>query len=252
MKKILGIVLSFMLILGMATSAQSREPLMVFAAASLSDALKELGIIFEKEYKVPVRFNLGGSSSLRLQIENGSPCDVFLAADQASMTQLLTKKMIEEKDFVNLLRNRLVIVADMDYEENFSSLYDLHLTKGEHLAIADPKIAPAGVYAMQALTKAGLEDKYQDFIVPALDVRAALALVQSGNAKYAIVYSSDARIVRNVKVIYRVPSQLHDPIIYTATTLKSIINPVPGRNFLTFLQTNESKMIFQKYGFQSF
>ncbi|MCB9771246.1 MAG: molybdate ABC transporter substrate-binding protein [Candidatus Omnitrophica bacterium] len=252
MNKIFGIIISFILVLGMSSSVYSREPLMVFAAASLSDALKELGIIFEKEYKVPVRFNLGGSLSLRLQIENGSPCDVFLAADQASMSKLVAKKMIEEKDSVNLLRNRLVIVADTDYEENFSSLYDLHLNAGDNLAIADPKIAPAGVYAMQALTKAGLKDKYQDFIVPALDVRAALALVQSGNAKYAIVYSSDARLVRHVKVIYQVPSQLHDPIIYTATTLKSIINPVPSRNFLTFLQTNESKMIFQKYGFQSF
>ena len=108
------------------------------------------------------------------------------------------------------------------------------------------------MYAMQALKKAGLGAKYQKNIVPTLDVRAALALVQSGNVKYAIVYFSDVHNIKNVKVVYSIPRLLHEPIIYTAAILTAGENPMMAQNFSVFLQTESSKKVFQKYGFQSF
>lgn len=248
---VLGLFLT-LAVVGNPLCAQAREPLMVFAAASLSDALKELAVDFKKEYKVDVVFNFGGSSALRLQIEKGSPCDILLAADKASNEKLLAAKLVDEKFMVNLLINRLVVVADGKMSEEVNSLYDLQMKEGDHLAIADPKTAPAGVYAMQALTKAEVAEKYKNFIAPTLDVRAALALVQSGNAKYAIVYATDALSAKDVKTVYQVPAQLNDRIVYSAAVIKSGENRVPAQNFLSFLQTPHSKMIFKKYGFQSF
>ncbi len=233
-------------------AVQAGEPLMVFAAASLTDALKEIARDFKKEYKQDVDFNFGGSSALRVQIENGASCDVFLAADTISSEKLAAKKIIEQSAVVNLLRNHLIVVGDLKNQQSFNSLYDISLVASDHLAIADPKTAPAGVYAMQALKNAGLDVKFKDFIVPTLDVRGALALVISGNAKYAIVYSSDVHASDDVKVLYRIPAQLYQPIVYTAMTIKAASNQVAVKNFLSFLQSKQCKMIFQKYGFQSF
>ncbi len=231
---------------------RAAEPLMVFAAASLTDALKEVAVEFKKEYKQDVDFNFGGSSALRVQIENGAPCDLFLAADKLNSEKLLAKKIIEPKTSVSFLRNNLVVVGDLNNEENIDSLYDLSFGANDQIAIADPQTAPAGVYAMQALAKAGLDQKFKDFIVPTLDVRAALALVVSGNAKYAIIYLSDAKNSSKVKMLYRVPMQLYDPIVYTAALVKGTANLNAAKNFLSFLQTSQCKMIFEKYGFQSF
>ncbi len=232
--------------------AQAREPLMVFAAASLSDALKELAGEFQQEYQTKVYFNFSGSSALRLQIEKGGPCDIFFAADTASTAKLLAKQLVVAESLVSLLKNQLVIVAGLGNEEKFDSLYDLRLASGDYIAIANPQTAPAGLYAMQALKNAGLDSKYKKNIVPTLDVRAALALVGSGNVKYAIVYFSDVHNINNVKVVYPIPRPLHEPIIYTAVILKTGENPVMAQYLLAFLQTAHSKKVFQKYGFQSF
>lgn len=228
------------------------EPVIVFAAASLTDALKEIAGEFKKEYQQDVDFNFGGSTALRVQIENGAPCDIFLAADKVSSEKLSAKKIIEPNVAVSLLRNQLVVVGLLGIKQKFNSLYDISLGFSEYLAIADPKTAPAGVYAMEALKKAGLEQKLKDFIVPALDVRGALALVISGNAKYAIVYSSDVYTAKNIKILYRIPVQLYQPIVYTAMMIKSSANRSAVENFLFFLQRQKCKVIFQKYGFQSF
>lgn len=225
---------------------------MVFAATSLSEVLKELAWEFKKEYKVDVNFNFGGSSSLRVQIEKGAPCDIFFAADKVSNEKLLAQKIIVEQSMVKLLKNRLVVVADEKNEEVFSSLYDIRLKKGDHLAVADPQTSPAGAYAIQALHNAGLENKYQPFIAPTLDVRAALALVQSGNAKYAIVYFSDTKSASHLKMLYSIPGRLHEPIVYTLALIASSPRLISAREFLSFLQTERSKMIFEKYGFQTF
>ncbi|MCB9757734.1 MAG: molybdate ABC transporter substrate-binding protein [Candidatus Omnitrophica bacterium] len=231
---------------------QAKESLLVFAAASLSDALKELAGEFQQENQAKIFFNFAGSSALRLQIEKGGPCDIFLAADTASTEKLLTKHLLVPESAVNLLKNQLVIVAGLGHEEKFDSLYDLRLAAGEYIAIANPQTAPAGMYAMQALKNAGLDTKYKKNIVPTLDVRAALALVGSGNVKYAIVYFSDVHNINNVRVVYPIPRPLHEPIIYTAAIVKTGENSVMAQNFLAFLQTARSKKVFQKYGFQSF
>lgn len=230
----------------------ANEPLMVFAAASLSDVLKEIALDFKRQYNQNVDFNFGGSSALRVEIENGAVCDIFLAADKASLQKLSAQNMIESQSMINLLKNDLVVVGQWDNQRDLNNLKDLSFSAGDHLAIADPQSAPAGVYAMQALKKMGLNEKFKDFIAPTLDVRAALALVISGNAKYAIVYSSDAKSFSKVKVLYQIPAQLHEPIVYAAAVIKSSDQRDAAKNFVSFLQTPTCKIIFEKYGFKSF
>ncbi len=252
MKKIITFVLFFILITSNCFAADKHEPLMVFAAASLSDSLNEIAVDFKKQEGAEVNFNFGGSKALALQIEKGLPCDLFFAADKDSVAKLVSDKFVDEANVSFLLENQLVIVAAIDSEEKIHTLFDLQLNKGDSLAIADPKTAPAGVYAMQALNKAGLAEKFKDNIVPSLDVRASLALVQSGNAKYAIVYATDAKISSKVKVVYLIPKQSYDRIVYTAAIIKQTKTPPEAAKFLSFLKGERSRMIFQKYGFQPF
>lgn len=233
-----------------AFSADAREPLMVFAEPALSDALKELAGDFKHEYKVNVVFNFGGSTSLVNQILNGFPCDVFVAADKTSNVVLLSKKFIDREIIAKLLLNRLVVVADVKNPDPLGSLYDIHLSTGELLAIADSQVSSAGVYAMQALSKSDIIKKMELFLLPVADERAALAVVKNGNAKYAIVYATDALNVKNVNRVYLIPAKLHDQILTTAAVIKNGDNLVAARNFLSFLQTAHSKIVFKKYGFQ--
>ena len=252
MKKTVLAALFLILTAGKVFAAAHQEPIMVFAAASLKDALKEIAADFQKEDGTRVQFNFGGSKTLRIQIEKGMPCDVFIAADKESTEKLLSQGLLEKNLLISLLENKLIIVSAKDSEEKLDSLFDMRFNQGDALAIADPKIAPAGVYARQAFTKAGLWDKFKGHIVPLLDVRAAMAQVQAGNAKYAVVYATDAHAAANVKVVYHIPAQLYDRIIYTAAVVKKGENSPAARNFLSFLQSRRSKMIFQKYGFQPY
>jgi len=247
------LILFFGLCLSSEVSADTkREPLMVFAAASLTDALKEIASDFKKQEGGDVYFNFGGSKTLALQIEKGMPCDIFLAADKDSVVKLSSEKYVEEKSITYLLENRLVIAASRDSTEKLNSLFDLVLNKGDVLAMADPKTAPAGVYTMQAFTRAGLAERFRDQFVQTLDVRAALALVQSGNAKYAVVYATDARTTARVKIIYQIPGQLYDRIIYTGAIVTKSEAPGQAAKFLSFLREDRSKITFLKYGFQPF
>lgn len=235
---------------GVVCAGAKGGPLTVFAAASLSDALKEIAVEFEQESGRKIYFNFGGSKILRLQIEHGAACDVFLAADQESVGRLFAKKLVEESTMTSILENQLVIVAAGHLRDDVQSLSELKLAAGDYVAVADPQTAPAGVYAMQALTQVGLLRIWEPFLVPTLDVRAAIALVESGNAKYGIVYRSDALVSPSLRVVYAVPTQWHDRIIYSAAVAAHTQNLATSRRFLEFLKTRESQRIFQKYGFQ--
>ncbi len=230
---------------GISTAEES--VLRVSAAASLADVLKEIDVAYEKSTGTKVELNLGASSTLARQIEEGAPADVFFSADLAKMDGLEKKGLIDASTREAQLSNSLVVVVPSDGKRVIASGKDL--TRVDKIALADPKVVPAGVYAKAWLEKLGLWAQVEPKIVATENVRAALAAVEAGNVDAGVVYKTDAAISKKVKVVYEVPAAEVPPIIYPMAVIKESKNAAAAERFLDFLDGDEAKRRFEKFGF---
>jgi molybdate transport system substrate-binding protein len=221
----------------------------VFAAASLTDGLKEVAARYEKKSGDKVVFNFGASNFLARQIEAGAPADVFFSADQARMDDLERKGLLSEGSRRNRLSNSLVIVIASDSVLKISNAQDLASANVKRIALADPAGVPAGIYAKRYLEKAGVWTLIQRKVVPLDNVRAALAAVEAGNADAAIVYRTDAAISKKTKVAFEVPREQTPEIVYPVALLMEARNASGARKFLDFLFSAEATETFRKFGF---
>ena len=223
--------------------------LTVFAAASLSDALKEIAVIYQKQSGDRVVFNFGASSVLARQIEEGAPADIFFSADEAKMDGLEKLGLILKETRRSRLSNSLVIVVAADSPLQVPSADHLAGDKVKRIALADPKAVPAGVYARAYLEKARLWPAVERKIVPTENVRAALAAVESGNVDAGIVFKTDARISRKVRVTCEVKPEEGPPISYPMAVVKESSRIEAGKRFLRHLDSGEAETVFEKHGF---
>jgi molybdate transport system substrate-binding protein len=237
--------LLLVLVLGWCAPARAAE-LLAFAAASLTDAMTELGKTFEQRSGDMVRFSFGASSDLARQIEAGAPADVFFSADAARMDQLEQAALVDKADRRDVLSNDLVVIVPADAQTTITGPADL--TKLEHLVLANPDSVPAGVYARTWLQSLGFWDRVKDEVVPTVDVRAALAAVDAGHAEAGIVYATDAAITKGVRVAYRVPREQAPPIVYVLAPLKASKNPA-ARELVSFLASHDAAATYQRLGF---
>ena len=235
-----------------ATAAEAqREPLIVFAAASLTDVLQQAGPLYTKQSNVEVKFSFAASSALAKQIESGARADAFLSADQDWMNYLQERKLIKVDTRSDLLGNRLVLIAPKD------SKVSLKLQKGAPLLAAlgpngrlstgDPDSVPVGKYAKAALGNLDLWSAIEPRLVRAENVRVALMYVARGEAPLGIVYATDASAEPQVRVVDLFPESSHAPITYpmAATTSAS----AETASFLKFLRGDAARAIFTKAGF---
>jgi molybdate transport system substrate-binding protein len=234
--------------LAMIASVNADE-LLVSAAASLTDAMKEIGARHEKQTGDKLLFNFGGSSLLARQIEEGVPADVFASADEAQMDRLEKAGRLERGTRCDLLTNALVIVARQDSPLQINSVADLASSNVSRIAIADPQSVPAGLYARQLLANAGIWERVRDKIVPAENVRAALAVVEAGNADLGIVYTTDAAASGATRVLFNAPAELSPKITYPVAVMANSAHSGAAKRFLTFLKSSEAAQIFQRAGF---
>jgi len=241
----------FSAILSFTPSRAVADDIVVFAAASLTNALSEIGQAFERQGNEKVTFSFASSSTLAKQIESGAPANLFISADLEWMDYLDKQHLIAPGSRSDLLGNRLVLVAprDSDLSVVLTSGVDfVPLLKGGLLATGDPDHVPVGKYAKIALQKLGAWDTVSGKIARADSVRAALALVERGEVAVGIVYATDAAISPKVKVVGMFGEDLHPSITYPAGLIHGKATPAAAR-FLDYLKTNESKTTFQKYGF---
>lgn len=224
------------------------EEITVFAAASLTDALTEIGAVHEKATGVRVRFNFAASNTLARQIEAGAPADVFFSADEVQMDALAGKGFIVKDTRKALLGNTLVIVTTPGGPA-IAKAGDLAGPSIRRLSMGDPKAVPAGVYAKQHLEKLGLWESLQSKVVPAENVRAALAVVESGNAEAGIVYKTDAAISRKVKVVLEIPASEGPAIRYPVALVADSRHAAAAKKFLSYLAGEASGVVFAKRGF---
>ena len=227
------------------------EPVLVFAAASLKESLEETGKAFTAESGIEVKFSFAASSALAKQLEAGAPADLFASADLKWMDYLDDKKIIRPETRVNLLGNRLVVVAPTT-----SALTTLDFTAVAFMnALGDGKLAtgevnsvPAGIYAKSALQNLRLWIFVETKLAQSDNVRAALAFVARNEASLGIVYETDARVEPLVKIIAHFPSESHAPIIYPLAITSASKNP-EAEKFLRYLNSPSAKAIFEKAGF---
>jgi molybdate transport system substrate-binding protein len=221
----------------------------VFAAASLSDALKDIAKTYEPASGDKLRYNLSASSALARQIKEGAPADVFFSADEAKMDDLAKAGLIAVDTRHSLLSNTLVIVVNADGSAAIAAPSDLAKPTIGRVALAEPQTVPAGIYAKEYLQKTGLWEKISTKVVPTENVRACLAAVEAGNADAGIVYKTDALISKKVKIVYEVTVTEGPKISYPLAVVKESKNAEAARKFTTYLGSAEARAIFTKYGF---
>jgi molybdate transport system substrate-binding protein len=223
-----------------------RPALLVFAAASTSGPLEEIGRAFEHAAGQHVDFAFGATPSLVRQIESGAPADVLLSADTEHMDELERRGLVRHEARVTLLSNELVIVVPASSPNTVSAPSDLTAVK--KLALASPDSAPAGIYAKQWLSSMGLWEKLAPDVTPVADVRAALAAVASGAAGAGIVYRTDAATSSRVRVAFSAPREAGPKIVYTVSPLVHARSPVAAA-FVSYLQGPEARAAFTRFGF---
>jgi molybdate transport system substrate-binding protein len=219
--------------------------IMVFAAASLTDALQSIAGDYEKETGHKVIFNFAASSTLARQIQEGARADLFFSADEEKMDQLQKRGLIRIETRRTLLSNRLVVVVGKKSSFIASNFQDL--TKAKRVAIAEPNTVPAGIYARRYLEKVGVWKQLS--ILPTENVRGALSAVESGNADAAVVYKTDAAISQKVKIAHEVPDDPEIKIGYPIALLKDGKQPQAAEHFLAYLHSPKAAEVFKRYGF---
>jgi molybdate transport system substrate-binding protein len=238
---------------GTAASGGTQSPpglVHVFAAASLKNALDDVGAAAKRETGVELRASYAASSALARQIEAGAPADIFISADEDWMNYVEKKGLMRLGTRVPLLGNRLVLIAwrDRPVSLRIAPGFAIAVALGDgRLAIADPAVVPAGKYAKAALASLGVWSSVRSRVAPADNVRAALLLVARGEAPLGIVYATDARAERDVIVVDTFPDRTHPPIVYPAA-LTAKASPAATR-LLAFLQSSTARAIFARHGF---
>lgn len=223
----------------------------VFAAASLSDVLDEVGRAFTLQTRIPVRFSFAASSALARQIESGAPADVFVSADQEWMDYLAARQLIDAGSRADIVGNALVLVAPAGSRTTLRIVprFGLAAALGRHgrLATGDPASVPAGKYARAALTHLGVWPAVRDRLIPADNVRAALNFVALGEAPLGIVYATDARGNARIRVVGAFPADSHPPITYPAAVTTR--GGDGARAFARFLRGEQARALFAAAGF---
>jgi molybdate transport system substrate-binding protein len=227
------------------------KTIIVFAAASMKNALDDIDAAFTAKTGVKVSASYAASSTLAKQIEQGAPADIFVSADTDWMNYATSKKNINEPTRVDLLGNSIVLIAPKDSRLDNVTIgpgFDLAKLAGDgKIATGDVKAVPVGKYAKAALEKLGAWQAAEPKFAMAESVRAALTLVARGEAALGIVYSTDAKVEPGVKIIGTFPADTHPPIIYpvaATTTAKPEAN-----DYLSYLKSQAAKTVLEKYGF---
>ena len=237
-----------------AVAVAAAGPVVVFAAASLKNALDAIAARWQATTGGPVTISYAATSTLAKQIDNGAPADIFISADRRWMDYLQERTLIATKSRIDLLGNSLVLIAPADSPlgrkrpVSIAPGFPLAALLGDgRLAMADPNSVPAGIYGKAALTTLGVWAAVADRIAAAENVRAALLLVARGEAPLGIVYKTDAHAEPMVKIVATFPAASHPPIVYPMALTRSARPRAAA--FAQYLRGAAARALFEAQGF---
>jgi molybdate transport system substrate-binding protein len=251
-----GLAAAATLILGPPQSAPRAQgsDVVVFAAASLKNALDAINAQWQKETGKKASISYGASPALAKQIEQAAPAQMFISADLDWMDYVAQKNLIKPETRSNLLGNRIVLIAPKDEAQDIDIKpgFDLAKALGDgRLSMANVDSVPAGKYGKAALEKLGVWAAVSGKIAQAENVRAALLLVSRGEAPLGVVYQTDAAADPNVKIIGTFPEDTHPPIVYPIALTANATNP-DAAVFLEYIKSGKAKPLFEAQGFTVF
>lgn len=241
-------ILLFVLIPMLLAATLNAAQVTVFAAASLTDSLKEAAAAYEKSSGDTIIFNFAASGPLARQIEAGAPADIFISADEARADALAAKGLLVNESRRSLLGNQLVVVTPLDGAA-IQSPNDLTNAAVKRIALGDVKSVPCGTYAREYFGKLGIWPAVEAKAIPCESVRAVLATVETGNVDAGVVYKTDAAISKKVKIAYEVPLAEGPKITYPTALVKGSPQPEAAKKFLAYLASDDGAKTFRKYGF---
>jgi molybdate transport system substrate-binding protein len=255
----IAIALSMFMVTACTQEADLKQPnshqkpveISVLAAASLTDAMKEIKSKYESTHPdVELVPSFASSGKLKQQIEQGAPADLFLSAGTKEMEDLVRKNLVDARYHSNLLGNELVLIVPKWSNTKIKGFSDLTSPEIKKISIGQPETVPAGGYAKQTLEKMNLWKNVQSKLVFAGDVRQVLTYVRTGNVDAGIVYQTDAATTNEVTIVAVADPRTHKPIVYPIGVIKATKHPKQTQDFYNWLRGPEATKVFQKYGFK--
>lgn len=241
------------LALGLSAATVRAEEVVVFAAASLTNALNEVSAAFAARTGHTMKPSYAASSALAKQVEQGAPAHVFASADLKWMDYMVEKKLVDPDTRFNLLGNTLVLVAPADSPTSKVEIgpkTDIAALVGTgHVATGNPDSVPVGLYFKQAMQRSGQWEAVRPKIASTDSVRAALAFVERGEVPYGVVYATDAAVSKKVKVVGVFPDTMHDPIVYPFALVAGMESPA-AKALLDYIRSPAATGVFVKHGFK--
>ena len=248
-KHVYALILLIVLLSGCSNQTQQKTVITVSSASSLSDVLQDAATQFQAEHPtINIQFNFGASGSLKEQIEQGAPVDLFLSASSEKYEELVNEQLIDNS--VNLASNEIVLITSVKSTVNLHEFSDLVHDDIEKIAIGTPTVVPAGTYGKQALDYYDVWTSIENKIVYAKDVRQVLTYVETNNAQAGIVYKTDALSSDKVRIVNTAGESSHDAIFYPAGVVNSTKAPKEASLFLQYIQSEDVQHIWEQYGFQ--
>lgn len=244
------IILSFLFFF-ISCNIKKEDSLTVSAAISLKDSLKEITILYQKKYPQKLYFNFGASGTLQKQISAGAPVDIYISASEKFMDILQNEGHILTGTRKILLENDLVLVTHKGSSFKISKLEDILQYPQLKIVIGNPDTVPAGKYAVETLQSLNLYAKIKSDLIYAENVRQAFNYVLTKEVDTGFVYYSGLYKSENkANLAYKIPSRLHKPITYPIAIIKDSAKIIKAEQFIKFLDSEEGKTIFKKYGFR--
>ena len=230
-------------------SNSKNKEIYVLAAASLTDVLTELANNYKEETSTDVIFSFASSGALQAQIEASAPADIFFSAAQKQMNALEEKGLIDSETRKDLLENKVVLISPKNSNLNIKSFIDITNANVKKLGLGEPKSVPVGQYSEEILSNLSILDIAKEKAVYGSDVRNVLDWVETAEVDCGIVYSTDAKIAKNINIIAEAPEGTHKKVIYPISIIKYSQNKEEAKKFIDYISTDKSKEIFKNYGF---
>lgn len=225
-----------------------KSEITVLAAASLTDVCEDLEEEYQKENQDTVlNFSFGGSGTLKTQIEEGVPADIFISAATKQMDELKAQDLMIDESIVELIENKVVLIVPKGNPADIDCFEDA--LKADVIGIGEPESVPAGRYAEEIFLSIGIWDKVEQKANFGSDVRTVLSWVESGAVDCGVVYATDANMSKDIEIVCEAKKGTHKPVIYPAGVIENSKNIDKAQDFMKFLKSKKAAEIFKKYGF---
>jgi len=248
-----ALIISIVLLVGVFSGMGCSTPVTtvnVSAASSLTDVIGEINALYQKDNpNVTVIANFAAPGTLQQQIENGAPADVFISASPRQVDALQSKKLIVDNTRKDLLCNKVVLIVPGDSTLGIKSFNDLTGDAVKKVAIGDPDSVAAGQYARDIFNQYGIMEALKSRLVLAGNVRQVLQYVESSNVDAGVVFLTDAKISKSVKVVADAPDDINKKVIYPVAVINTGKDSTAATAYETFLFSDQAGAIFDKYGF---